>query len=139
MHKYFNPGRFNRIIDKILPFALISTLLLFIVGLYYALVASPPDYQQGESVRIMYIHVPAAWMALGVYSLIAVFSAASLVWKNPLSDMIAISASPIGACFTLICLVTGSLWGKPIWGAWWVWDARLTSVLILFFFYLSHI
>jgi heme exporter protein C len=138
MHKYFNPGKFGRIADKVLPFSATLSAALLAIGLYYALIASPPDYQQGESVRIMYIHVPSAWMALGVYSLIASFAAASIIWKNPLSDMLAISAAPIGASFTLICLITGSLWGKPIWGTWWVWDARLTSVLILFFFYLGY-
>ena len=139
MHKYFNPGRFIRITNVVFPIVTIAAFALLGLGLYYALVASPSDYQQGESVRIMYVHVPSAWMALAVYSLVATFSAASLIWKNPLSDMLAISASPIGAAFTLICLVTGSLWGKPIWGTWWVWDARLTSMLILFFFYIGHI
>jgi heme exporter protein C len=138
MHKYFNPGKFGRMADKILPFSGVLTIIFLGVGLYYALIASPPDYQQGESVRIMYIHVPAASMALGIYTFIAAFCAASLIWKNPLADMLAISAAPIGAAFTLICLATGSLWGKPIWGTWWVWDARLTSVLILFFFYLGY-
>ena len=138
MHKYFNPGKFGRIIDRVLPFSAALTAILMISGLYYALIGSPPDYQQGESVRIMYIHVPATTMALGVYTFIALVCAASLIWKNPLSDMIAISAAPIGAGFTLICLITGSLWGKPIWGTWWVWDARLTSVLILLFFYLGY-
>ena len=138
MHKYFNPGRFLRISDKVLPFSIVCSVLALSFGLYFALFASPADYQQGESVRIMYIHVPSAWMALGVYSFIAITCAASLIWKNPLSDMIAISAAPIGASFTLICLITGSLWGKPIWGTWWVWDARLTSVLVLFFFYVGY-
>lgn len=138
MHKYFNPGKFGRMADKVLPFSAGLTAIFIILGLYYSLIGSPPDYQQGESVRIMYIHVPAATMALGVYTFIALVCAASLIWKNPLSDMIAISAAPIGAGFTLICLITGSLWGKPIWGTWWVWDARLTSVLILFFFYLGY-
>lgn len=139
MHKYFNPGKFIRFTDRIFPFVAASTVILLVSGLYYALFNSPPDYQQGESVRIMYIHVPSAWMALAVYSFIAAFSAASLVWKNPLSDMVAIAAAPVGACFSLICLVTGSLWGKPIWGTWWVWDARLTSMLVLFFFYIGYI
>ncbi len=138
MHKYFNPGRFGRMADKVLPFSATLTAILIVVGLYYSLIDSPPDYQQGESVRIMYIHVPAATMSLAIYSFIALVCAASLIWKNPLSDMIAISAAPIGAGFTVICLITGSLWGKPIWGTWWVWDARLTSVLILFFFYLGY-
>ncbi|MDA0782331.1 MAG: heme ABC transporter permease [Rickettsiales bacterium] len=138
MHKYFNPGKFGRIADRVLPFSAGLTAILMISGLYCALIGSPPDYQQGESVRIMYIHVPAATMALGVYTFIALVCAASLIWKNPLSDMIAISSAPIGAGFTIICLITGSLWGKPIWGTWWVWDARLTSVLILLFFYLGY-
>jgi len=139
MHKYFNPGRFVRFIDKTLPYVSVITCVCLVMGLYYALIDSPPDYQQGEYVRIMYIHVPSAWMALFIYSAMAAFSAASLVWKNPLSDMLAKSAAPIGACFAAICLVTGSIWGKPIWGTWWVWDARLTSMLILFFFYIGYI
>ncbi len=139
MHKYFSPARFLKIADIVLPMASVCAIILLICGTYLALVVSPADYQQGEFVRIMYVHVPSAWMALGIYTMIAGFSAASLIWKNPLSDILAISASYIGATFTLICLITGSLWGKPIWGTWWVWDARLTSVLILFFFYVGHI
>jgi heme exporter protein C len=139
MHKYFNPNRFTKIADKILPFSAVLAAISLALGLYYALYASPVDYQQGEYVRIMYIHVPSAWMAMMIYSFIAAFGAAGLVWRNPLSHMVAISAAPIGAGFTFICLVTGSLWGKPIWGTWWVWDARLTSVLILLFFYLGYI
>ncbi|MCE3231944.1 MAG: cycZ [Rickettsiaceae bacterium] len=138
MHKYFNPGKFTKMADKILPFSAVLTVILLALGLYYALFASPADYQQGEYVRIMYIHVPSAWMSMMIYSFIASFGAAGLIWRNPLSHMVAISAAPIGAAFTLICLVTGSMWGKPIWGTWWVWDARLTSVLILFFFYLGY-
>lgn len=138
MHFLFNPGRFSRIASALLPWLALLTLLLLTSGVYLSLWGSPPDYQQGESVRIMYVHVPAAWMSLFVYTLIAIASAASLIWKNPLSDMIGKSAAPLGTGFTLICLVTGSLWGKPMWGAWWVWDARLTSVLILFFFYLGY-
>lgn len=139
MHKYFNPGKFVRIIDAIFPYVAVLTVFLFGLGLYFAIFDSPPDSLQGESVRIMYVHVPAASMALGVYSFIALMGIASLVWKNPLSDIIGISAAYIGAAFAAICLITGSLWGKPIWGAWWVWDARLTSMLILFFFYLGYI
>jgi heme exporter protein C len=138
MHKYFNPRKFSNIIDKILPFSAVLTFGLLASGVYYALVASPADYQQGEYVRIMYVHVPSAWMALSIYSFIAAFGAAGLIWRNPLSHMVAIAAAPIGAAFTFICLVTGAMWGKPIWGTWWVWDARLTSVLILFFFYLGY-
>ena len=100
--------------------------------------ASPDDYQQGATVRIMYVHVPAAYMAMLGYSVMAVASASSLIWKHPLADQIARAAAPIGAAFTLIALITGSLWGRPMWGTWWVWDARLTSVLILLFLYLGY-
>lgn len=138
MHAYFNPGKFSRFVTKLFPLMSFLTVLFLGLGLYYALFLSPPDYQQGESVRIMYVHVPAAWMALGVYAFMAMASAASLIWKNPLSDILAQSAAPVGTAFTLICLITGALWGKPIWGAWWVWDARLTSMLILLFFYFGY-
>ena len=114
-------------------------MVLLAVGLYTALLTSPPDYQQGETVRIMYVHVPAAYMAVLVYTAMAVASASLLIWKHPLADMIAKASAPIGAGFTFVCLVTGSLWGKPMWGTWWVWDARLTSVLVLFFLYLGYI
>ncbi|MGZ9035407.1 MAG: heme ABC transporter permease, partial [Rhodospirillales bacterium] len=100
--------------------------------------ASPPDYQQGESVRIMYVHVPAAWMAMFCYAALAGASAVGLIWKHPVADLAAKATAPIGASFTFLALVTGSLWGKPMWGTWWVWDARLTSVLILFFLYLGY-
>ncbi len=138
MHKYFNPGKIQKFIDKTLPLVAILAVGFLLSGLYFALLASPPDYQQGETVRIMYVHVPAAWMALGVYIFIASMSAASLIWRSPISITIATESAPIGAAFTLICLITGSIWGKPIWGTWWVWDARLTSMLILFFFYLGY-
>ena len=108
-------------------------------GLYLGLFVSPVDYQQGETVRIMYVHVPSAWMAMFVYSSISIASAMALIWKHPLADLIGKASAPVGAGFTLICLGTGSLWGKPMWGTWWVWDARLTSVLILFFLYLGYI
>jgi heme exporter protein C len=107
-------------------------------GLWLGLLDSPADYQQGETVRIMYVHVPAAWVALAGYSTLALASAAFLVWKHPLADLAARAASPVGAGFTAIALVTGALWGQPMWGTWWVWDARLTSVLVLFFLYLGH-
>jgi heme exporter protein C len=107
-------------------------------GLYLALFVAPADYQQSESVRIMYVHVPSAWMALFIYTNIAVASAVALIWRHPLADLAAKASSPVGAGFTFLALVTGSLWGKPMWGTWWVWDARLTSVLILFFLYLGH-
>lgn len=139
LHRFANPARFSRISRAILPWVATATAILFAVGLYLALVAAPPDYQQGETVRIMYVHVPAAWMSLSVYALVALASAVALIWRHPLADLVAKSASPLGAAFTFIALVTGSLWGKPMWGAWWVWDARLTSVLILFFLYLGYI
>jgi len=138
-HRFANPGRFMRLAGRLLPWFWGATAVLIGAGLYFALFASPADYQQGESVRIMYVHVPSAWMALFVYVAIAAASAAALIWKHPLADLFARAASPLGAGFTLLALVTGSLWGKPMWGTWWVWDARLTSVLVLFFLYLGHI
>ena len=139
MHRFANPARFLRLSDAILPWCAGATLILLIAGLYLGLFVAPADYQQGESVRIMYVHVPAAWMAMFVYACLALASAVALIWRHPLADLAAQAASPIGACFTFIALVTGSLWGKPMWGTWWVWDARLTSVLVLFFLYLGHI
>ena len=117
----------------------ISSIVCFATGLYLSFWGSPIDYQQGDMVRIMYIHVPSAWMALGVYSFMAISSFIYLVWRNTLYAILSINAAPIGAVFALITLVTGSLWGKPIWGTWWVWDARLTSMLILFLFYWGYI
>ena len=138
MHRFANPARFLRISNVILPWAAGVTVVLMIVGLYLSLIASPADYQQGDTVRIMYIHVPAAWMSLFVYSNMAIAAAVGLVWKHPLADLSTKAAAPIGAGFTALCLITGSLWGEPMWGTWWVWDARLTSVLILFFLYLGY-
>ena len=139
MHRFANPNRFLKLAAAVLPWSAAATLALTAVGLYGALLASPPDYQQGEAVRIMYVHVPAAWMALFIYTTMAAASGAALVWRHPLADLVAQAAAPIGASFTFLALATGSLWGKPMWGAWWVWDARLTSVLVLFFLYLGHI
>jgi heme exporter protein C len=136
-HRFANPGRFMRLAGRLLPWCWAATAVLIGAGLYLALFASPADYQQGESVRIMYVHVPSAWMALFVYVSIAAASAVALIWKHPLADLFARAASPLGAGFTLLALVTGSLWGKPMWGTWWVWDARLTSELILLFLYLG--
>ena len=138
MHRFANPARFLRIAAVVLPWSAAATALFFGAGLYYALIASPGDYQQGESVRIMYIHVPTAWMGMFCYTAVAVSSAVALIWKHPLADLIAKASSPVGAAFTFICLVTGALWGKPMWGTWWVWDARLTSMLILLFLYFGH-
>ena len=138
MHRFANPGRFMRLGDRVLPWCAGLTVLASAPALYLGLLASPPDYQQGESVRIMYVHVPAAWMALFVYTAIAVASAVALIWRHPLADFAAKASAPVGAVFTALALITGSLWGKPMWGTWWVWDARLTSVLVLFFLYLGH-
>jgi heme exporter protein C len=134
-----NPARFMRVSGAALPVLSAAAGLALLLGLYLALFVAPPDYQQGESVRIMFIHVPAAWLALLVYLVVAVASAVALVWRHPLAEIAARAAAPLGAAFTLVCLVTGSLWGRPMWGTWWVWDARLTSVLVLFFLYLGYI
>lgn len=137
--KYANPTRFLKLANAILPWVTGLTVILIATGLYFAFAASPPDYQQGQTVRIMYVHVPSAWMAMFAYAFIVLASAVGLIWKHPVAHVSALAAAPIGACFTLICLTTGSLWGKPMWGTWWVWDARLTSVLVLFFLYLGFI
>ena len=134
-----SPTRFAAFAGRTQGWTFAGAGVLLAAGLYFALIASPPDYQQGEAVRIMYIHVPSAWMAMFAYGFIALMSAVGLVWRHPLAHVLAIAAAPVGAAFTFLCLVTGSLWGKPMWGAWWVWDARLTSVLILFFIYLGYI
>ena len=139
MQRFANPARFMRLSAAILPWCAAATALLLAVGLYLALFVAPPDYQQGEAVRIMFVHVPAAWMASFVYATLALSSAVALIWRHPLADIAAQSAAPLGAGFTLLCLVSGSLWGEPMWGTWWVWDARLTSVLVLFFLYLGYI
>ncbi|MBM3524211.1 MAG: heme ABC transporter permease [Alphaproteobacteria bacterium] len=139
MQRFANPRRFKRLSAAILPWSGLATVILFAAGLWLALIASPRDYQQSETVRIMYVHVPAAWMAMFVYANVAIASAAALVWRHPLAEVAGKAMAPIGACFTALCLITGSLWGKPMWGTWWVWDARLTSVLLLFFLYLGYI
>ena len=138
MHRFANPARFQRLVDPLLPWLAVAAVGLFALWLWWGLIRSPADYQQGETVRIMYVHVPAAWLAMLVYGLVALASAASLIWRHPLADIAARAASPLGAGFTLIALATGMFWGKPMWGTWWVWDARLTSVLILFFLYLGY-
>lgn len=137
MWTYANPTRFLRLTGHILPWLWAATFIVFSIGLTLALFFAPSDYQQGETVRIMFVHVPAAWLAMGCYMVIVLSSLGSLIWRHPLADVSAKTAAPIGAAFTFIALVTGSLWGKPTWGTYWVWDARLTSVLILFFLYLG--
>ncbi len=127
-----------KIANALFPAICLGFFGLIIAGLYYSLLNSPEDYQQGDTVRIMYVHVPAAYMAVMVYGVMASCAVSSLIWKHPLADLVGRSSAPIGAAFTFLCLVSGALWGKPMWGAWWVWDARLTSVLILFFLYMGY-
>ena len=139
MHFLANPARFTRIADRVLPWLAALTLAALGFGLWQALVVSPPDYQQGQSVRMMYVHVPAASLSMMIYCAMAAASASFLIWRHPLADVIARASAPLGAGFTLITLITGSLWGKPMWGTWWEWDGRMTSVLILFFLYIGYI
>jgi len=139
MHRFANPVRFRRLADRILPVSGAVTALLLAAGLYLALVASPPDREMGEGVRIMYVHVPSAYMAMACYVLLAAAGLATLVWRHPLADLAGKAAAPIGLAFTGLALATGAIWGKPMWGTWWVWDARLTSVLVLFFLYLGYL
>ncbi|MFO1121477.1 MAG: heme ABC transporter permease [Hyphomicrobiales bacterium] len=133
-----NPARFLKVANAVLPTVWIITLVLMAVGLYGAFVTVPPDYQQGETVRIMYVHVPAAWLALLVYTVMALASAIAVIFRHPLADVAAKTAAPIGAVFCFLALATGSLWGKPMWGTWWVWDARLTSMFVLFLLYIGY-
>jgi heme exporter protein C len=133
-----NPTRFLGLAGRVLPWFAGVTALLFAVGLYLSF-TTEGDYQQGETVRIMYVHVPSAWLAMMCYTVMAISAIGTLVWRHPLADVSAKAAAPIGAAFTFLALVTGSLWGKPMWGTWWVWDARLTSVFVLFLMYLGLI
>jgi heme exporter protein C len=133
-----NPTRFLRLAHRALPWLFEITAAVFAIGLYLAY-AAPDDYQQGATVKIMFIHVPSAWLAMFGYGLMAVAALGTLVWRHPLADVAAKSAAPVGATFTFLALITGSLWGKPMWGTYWVWDARLTSMLVLFLMYLGLI
>ncbi len=139
LHRFANPGRFLRLSARVLPFLALPGLLLTLIGLGWGLLLAPADWQQGDAVRIIYVHVPAAWLASALYAGLAVCSVLSLVWRHPLADLAAAELGPVGAGCAALCLATGSLWGKPMWGAWWVWDARLTSMLVLLFLYLGHI
>ncbi|MFA7430850.1 MAG: heme ABC transporter permease [Rhodospirillaceae bacterium] len=138
MHRFANPNRFLKLANAILPWSTGILVLSLAAGLALSLIWSPVDYQQGHTVRIMYIHVPAAWMGMFAYTAMAVAAAVSLIWKHPLADLAGRATAPVGAAFTFVCLVTGALWGKPMWGTWWVWDARLTSMLILLFLYFGY-
>lgn len=139
LHRLSSPPTFFAFAGRILPWILGAALLLLMLGTYQGLVVAPPDYQQGDSYRIMFVHVPSAWMSLFIYMVMAGAGAIALVWRIKLAEVIASASAPIGASFTFLTLVTGSLWGKPMWGAWWVWDARLTSELILLFLYLGYL
>lgn len=139
MDAFANPLRFQRLAQHLLPWVAWPTFVIAPVALFWVLAMAPADYQQGDAYRIIYVHVPAAWMATFTYGTIAVASLVAIIWRHPLAEVAARAAAPAGAVFTAIALVTGSIWGKPMWGAWWVWDARLTSVLILFFLYLGYI
>ena len=138
-HKLGSPRYFYSFASTLIPWLGWTCLGLMLAGLYGGLVVAPPDYQQGDSYRIIFIHVPSAWMSLFVYVVMAVSGAVGLVWRMKLADVMVSSCAPIGAAFTLLALLTGSIWGKPMWGTWWVWDARLTSELILLFLYLGII
>lgn len=137
--KIIKLNNFNSFYKILTPISLVGAIIFFALGLKSALITSPIDYQQFDAVRIMYIHVPCAWLSLMIYSIMAISNLSGFIWKNPFSYLIAKAIAPIGATFTAITLITGSIWGKPIWGTWWVWDARLTSVLILFFLYAGYI
>ena len=139
MFKNFFPNKMLSLTSKVLNVLVFLFIILLLVGLMYSLILSPPDYIQGHSVRIMYVHVPSSFIALGCFGLIGLTSIANLIFKIKIAPLIGKSLAPIGSTFCLISIVTGSLWGKPTWGTWWVWDARLTSMLILFFFYIGYI
>jgi len=139
MQKYANPHRFMKLSQALFPWISAAAIILTVIGLTWGLYFAPPDYQQGDTVRIMFVHVPSAWMAMFCYIFMAMATITGFIWRHPVADLSAKAAAPIGAVFTLMALITGSLWGKPMWGAWWVWDARITSVLVLFFLYLGYI
>ncbi len=134
-----NPSRFLAVVQPLLPWLAAAAVLMLALGVNQAFFAAPDDYQQGATVKIMFLHVPAAWLSMFCWGLMSVAALGTLVWRHPLADVAGKAAAPIGAAFTLLCLITGSLWGRPMWGTYWVWDARLTSVLILFLLYLGVI
>ena len=138
-HRMASPAYFYKLAGQLLPWCIVATIILMLVGLVGGLVFAPADYQQGDGFRIIYVHVPSAWMSMFVYMVMAVNSAIFLIWHIKLSDIVARSSAVIGASFTFLALITGSIWGKPMWGTWWVWDARLTSELLLLFLYLGYI
>jgi heme exporter protein C len=139
MHAYANPARFLRIARPLTPVLLLSGLAIVAASLVYGLFYAPPERLQGETVRILFLHVPTAWLGMGGWTAIAIASLAELVWRHPLAALAARGAAVPGAVFTFVCLATGSIWGRPAWGTWWVWDGRLTSMLVLLFLYLGYI
>ena len=134
-----NPSRFFKITNFLLPWLMGLSITLTIIGIYFALFDSPEDLIQGSAVRIMYVHVPSAWLSISSYLLLSICSFFFIVWRHPLADILSRSIAPVGALFSLLTLLTGSIWGRPMWGTWWVWDARLTSMLVLFIFFLGYI
>ncbi|HEU0195891.1 MAG TPA: heme ABC transporter permease CcmC [Nevskiaceae bacterium] len=136
-HRLASPPSFYRVAGRLAPWFLGASVVLLAVGIYSGLVLAPPDYQQGDAFRIIYIHVPAAWLSLLIYTVMAVAAFIALVWRLKVAEVAVAAAAPVGASFTALALATGMLWGKPMWGAWWVWDARLTSELVLLFLYLG--
>lgn len=137
--KYANPTRFLRLAGLVIPWLGAVTIICITAGLYMAFFASPADYQQGETVRIMYVHVPSAWIALSSYLGLGISALFFLVWRHPLADVAARAIAPVGTVFAILTLATGSLWGRPMWGTWWVWDGRLTSMLVLLFFFIGYL
>ncbi len=138
-HRMASPAWFYMVAGRLLPWCAVAMVILMLVGLVGGLVYAPADYQQGDGFRIIYVHVPSAWMSMFIYMVMAVNSAIFLIWHIKLSDIVARASAGIGASFTFLALVTGSIWGKPMWGTWWIWDARLTSELLLLFLYLGYI
>lgn len=140
MLAYFaNPDRFMRLSAWAMPIAAALAVLLLTIGLPWGLFFAPADFRQGDSARIMFVHVPAAFWALGIYTFMAIASLMGLVWRHALADVAARAAAPVGACYAALCLITGSIWGRPTWGTWWEWDARLTSMLVLFLTYIGYL
>ncbi len=139
LHAFANPARFLKIARPLTPLLFWAGAVLVAIGCWAGLTQTPPDYLQGESVRIMYVHVPAAWLGMGGWSGIAIASIAYLVWRHPLAEVAARAIAVPGATFAAICLISGAIWGRPTWGTYWQWDGRLTSMLLLFFVYLGHI
>ena len=138
-HQLGSPPTFDRFAARWAPWAYALGAALMAVGMYMALFVVPADYQQGDSFRILYVHVPSAWMSMAIFALMALYAAIALIWRIKLCEILAMACAPSGAAFTLITLVTGSIWGKPMWGTWWDWDPRLTTELVLLFLYLGVI